>query len=178
MQDTKQTSFGYLVALVVVELWHNDDNAERSLSVAVIGSYQHDDATYTSNYIYGVIACREVCYKEKNSVEEKASLLKEKFGKYNNIYEDENAKWEFARRSHLILHKNIKHELIDFFRNNPKVSWESLAAGVDKWCSYSTIRQYMTTRAGYKLYDERVIPLLSKEHKGKHISFAKRFCNN
>ena len=36
----------------------------------------------------------------------------------------------------------------------------------------------MTTRAGYKLYDERLIPLLSKEKKVKHISFAKLLRNN
>ena len=63
-------------------------------------------------------------------------------------------------------------------RNNPKVSWESLAAGVDQWCSAATIRQWMTTRAVYKLYDERIITFLSKEPKGKNMYFEKRYRKN
>ena len=65
-------------------------------------------------------------------VEERASLLKARFDQYKNIHEDENAKWEFLRRSHLIQKQNIKHELIEIVRKNPKVSWESLTAGVDQ----------------------------------------------
>ena len=45
------------------------------------------DATYTARYLYGVNACREVCYKEKISVEERASLLEAKFDQYNNIHD-------------------------------------------------------------------------------------------
>ena len=82
------------------------------------------------------------------SVEEQDSLLKAKFYQYNNINEDEKAKWEFARRSHFIQQQNIKHKLIEMFRKNPKVSWVSLAAEVDQWCSAATIQQWMTTREG------------------------------
>ena len=95
-------------------------------------------------------------------VEERASLLKAKFDQYNNIHENEEAKWWFTRMSHLIRQKNIKHGLIEMVWKNPKVMWESLAAVEDQLCSAATIRRRMTTRAGYKLYDERVIPLLSK----------------
>ena len=178
MRDTEQTAFGSLVAPAMAERWHDDDNDEKSSSVTVIDSYKYADATYTDKYLYGVNACRKVCYKDEMSVEERASLLKARFDQYKNIHEDENAKWEFLRRSHLIQKQNIKHELIEMVRKNPKVSWESLTAGVDQWCSAATICRRMTTRAGYKLYDERVITLLSKEQKGKHMSFAKHFRNN
>ena len=36
----------------------------------------------------------------------------------------------------------------------------------------------MTTRAVYKLYDKILITFLSKEQKGKHVYFAKRFFDN
>ena len=36
----------------------------------------------------------------------------------------------------------------------------------------------MTTRSGYNMYYERVMHFLSKEQKGKYMSFAKFFRNN
>ena len=93
MQDTEYTAFGSLVALTVAERCHDDKNDKRILSVIVIDSYQHANVTYTAKYIYGINACREVCYKDKMSVEEHDSLLKAKFDQYNNIHEDERAKW-------------------------------------------------------------------------------------
>ena len=57
--------------------------------------------------------------------------------------------------------KKIKHKLIEMVQKNPKVSWESLEAAVDQWWSAATIRGWMTTRLGYKLYDEIVIALVT-----------------
>ena len=104
--------------------------------------------------------------------------MKSKFDQYNNIHEDEKAEWEFLRRSHLIQQKTIKHKLIEMVQKNSKVSWDFLVAGVEHWCSAATICRWMTTRAGYKLYDEIVIHLLSKEQKGNHMSFSKHLHNN
>ena len=86
--DTKHTGFVSLVALVVSERWHNDNNDKRSSSVTVIDSYQHANATYPAEYLYGVNACRRICYKDEILVEEQDYLLRAKFDQYNNMHED------------------------------------------------------------------------------------------
>ena len=54
----------------------------------MIDSYQHANATYTAEYLYGVNACRRICYKDEILVEEQDYLLRAKFDQYNNMHED------------------------------------------------------------------------------------------
>jgi hypothetical protein len=63
-------------------------------------------------------------------------------------------------------------------KRNPKISWESLELAIDRWCSASTIRRWVTSFDGLQTYCERVIPLLSDKQRQSHLTFAGRFRNN
>ena len=72
----------------------------------------------------------------------------------------------------------IATSIKDYLNKNPSISYHGIANSINNWCSPVTIQRWITSREGFKIYAERVIPLLSKEQKMKHLSFAKRFLNN
>jgi hypothetical protein len=49
---------------------------------------------------------------------------------------------------------------------------------IHNWCSAVTICCWVSPRACYKLYAERVIPLLTDAQKESHFEFSKHFRNN
>jgi len=53
-----------------------------------------------------------------------------------------------------------------------------IEADISYWCSDGAIYCWLTSRPGYKLYCERVIPLLSDAQEFKHYQFAQHFRNN
>jgi hypothetical protein len=72
----------------------------------------------------------------------------------------------------------IKDQIIAAIRKNPKRSWKGIEADINYWCSDSAIYHWVTSRPGYKLYCERVVPLLTDAQKKKHFKFAQHFWNN
>jgi len=63
-------------------------------------------------------------------------------------------------------------------RKNNSICYEKLAAKIDYWCSAGTIRKWVQSRGGYKIYMERVIPLLSEQQRKKHLDCAKKIRTN
>jgi len=73
-----------------------------------------------------------------------------------------------------------KDQRFDYGRTlkNKSISYKSLSGALNFWCSADTIRRWVTSREGFSLYTERVIPLLTQEQKHKHLKFAKHYLNN
>ena len=63
-------------------------------------------------------------------------------------------------------------------RNNNAICYSKLASKIDYWCGEGTIRKWVITRDGYKLYIERIVPLLNAEQRMKHLACAKRILTN
>jgi hypothetical protein len=82
--------------------------------------------------------------------------------------------WESKRRSHLLQQPRIKDEIVSLLKKNPKSSWRHIEETINHWCCDSTIRRWLTSKEGYNLYAERVIPLLSDSQKKKHLDFLRR----
>ena len=81
-------------------------------------------------------------------------------------------------RLHLAQQPFIKDRIIDLLQTNNNASYVQLESSINNWCSAETIRRWVTSRPGYKLYRERIVPLLSHEQQHLHYNFAQRFCNN
>jgi hypothetical protein len=86
--------------------------------------------------------------------------------------------WESKRHSHLLQQPRIKDEIVIALKKNPKSSWRHVEKTINHWCCDSTIRRWLTSKEGNKLYAERVIPLLSDPQKKKHLDFSKRLRSN
>jgi hypothetical protein len=67
---------------------------------------------------------------------------------------------------------------MDALRKDASISYFGIANEIEHWCSYSTIRRWVISREGYRMFTERVIPLLNVVQKEKHFSFAKRLVSN
>jgi hypothetical protein len=63
-------------------------------------------------------------------------------------------------------------------KKNPKSSWRHIEKTINHWCCNSTIPRWLTSKDGYKLYANRVIPLLSDPQKKKYLDFSKHFRSN
>eukprot|EP00957_Ditylum_brightwellii_P196260 14953230-Ditylum_brightwellii.AAC.1 len=83
--------------------------------------------------------------------------------KYATLDDDTKARWELQRRLCLERQPRIKDDIIDILRKNPRIYWDSIAEYINNWCSAATIRCWVTSRGGYSLYTEQIIPLLSEE---------------
>ena len=86
--------------------------------------------------------------------------------------------WAVVARSNLQRQENISQSIRTLVANNPSITYGAIAKSLGNWCSSSTIHRWITSREGYKLYTERVVPLLSQQQQEKHLLFAKHFCNN
>ena len=94
---------------------------------------------------------------------------------FDKLNGDTKEYWKMRRRGHLLQHDHIAGRIADSLHRNPKRSWLGIEHDINYWCSASTIRRFLTTRVGYRLYAERIIPLLSAEQKQKHLHFARHF---
>mmetsp|Transcript_5895 Transcript_5895/g.7887 ORF Transcript_5895/g.7887 Transcript_5895/m.7887 type:complete len:146 (-) Transcript_5895:198-635(-) len=86
---------------------------------------------------------------------------------FANIYENENEnikqEWEAKRREHLSMQPKIKGLIMEELRKNKSISYKSLSGALNFWCSADTIRRWVTSREGFSLYTERVIPKVTRE---------------
>jgi hypothetical protein len=149
-------------------------------STSVIDDYNLAEKVYTAPYLYSLNKCREEAEDNLNSVtkdEYKERFLKA-MAEYDTIGDDMKVEWEMERRKHLLKQNSIKNDIIAAIRKNPRRAWVGIETDIHNWCSAATIRRWVSSRAGYKLYAERVIPLLSDAQKKSHFDFSKHFRNN
>ena len=97
---------------------------------------------------------------------------------FSSLPDKEKVHWEAIARSHLERQHSISSDIMRILKNNPSISYHGIAMAIGEWCSAPTIQRWVTSKAGYKMYKERVIPYLSSEQCKKQLSFAKRFVNN
>mmetsp|Transcript_26045 Transcript_26045/g.26462 ORF Transcript_26045/g.26462 Transcript_26045/m.26462 type:complete len:396 (-) Transcript_26045:7-1194(-) len=84
---------------------------------------------------------------------------------------------EVMSRKMLTRQPYMKDLIIDTLRNNPSMSYDNLAKEIN-YCSAKAIQTWMASHAGYKLYTERTLPLLSSIQMKRHVTFAQRLQNN
>jgi hypothetical protein len=149
-------------------------------SKSVIDDYDLAEKIYTAPYLYSLNKCREEAEDNLNSATK--NEYKERFQKamagYDTIGDDKKVEWELEKRKHLLQQNSIKNDIIAAIRKNPRRAWVGIEKDIHNWCCAATIRRWVSSRAGYKLYAERVIPLLSDAQKKSHFEFSKHFRNN
>jgi hypothetical protein len=155
------------------------DDESNSVPETVIDNYEIAEKKYMASYLYAIHKCRMEA-KNLDSVDKK--LYTERFNaaftKFDSLDVGTKALWEGKRRVHLFQQPAIKNQIIDTIRKNPKRSWKVIKADINFWCSDSAIYRWITSKPGYHLYCERVIPLLMDAQRLKHFTFAKHFHNN
>jgi hypothetical protein len=164
---------------VVPDLLDSSDE-QGGKSKSVIDDYALADRLYTTKYLITIHECRRLAQEDLNSVDRETysnrfSAASERF---NTPDEGNKQRWEMERRRHLHRQNSIREEIIDAIKKNPKRSWKGIEADIGHWCSTPCIRRWVTSRDGYRLYAERVIPLLSDKQRKAHYNFARLFRTN
>jgi len=152
-----------------------EDLADEEKEVkSVIDDKALAEKTFTAEYLYALNMCRHLAEENLDTIDRKEYQQRFIMARLEFEHLDSGTKelWEGKRRAHLLRQPAIKESIIDAIRKNPKISWSGIEAEIDFWCSASTIRKWVTSRKGYSLYAERIIPLLSPEQKRKHFEFA------
>ncbi len=149
---------------------------ERSATKSVIDGLELAERVFTTVYLYAVNECRRNAKDYLEDVDRKSHT--NRFAEATKRCEslDTNTKevWESKRRSHILRQPRIKDEIVTALKKNPKSSWQHIEKTINHWCCGSTIRRWLTSKEGYKLYAECVIPLLSDPQK-KLLNFSKHF---
>ena len=147
---------------------------------SVIDDYDLAEKKYTACYLFAVNECRQAAKDNLDSVSRVEYL--ERFNtakkKYETLDDGKKAMWEAKRREHLLRQPAIKNQIIESIKRNPRRSWKCIEADINHWCSDTTIYRWVTSKAGYALYAERIIPLLNDAQRKKHFEFAKLFRKN
>ena len=86
--------------------------------------------------------------------------------------------WECMSRAKVASQLVMRDRVLHILRNNPTKSYEQVAKDINGWCGSSSIKRWMSSYAGYCLYTQRTLPLLSAIQKGEHVAFAKHLRNN
>ena len=134
----------------------------------------------TAEYLYALNKLRKQASTNLEGIDRGTyhARVKAARNEYSTFNQKQTQTWEAYRREHLRKQPIIKEALLDALRNNNSISYTRLEAKIDHWCSAGTIRRWVQSREGFRLYMERVIPLLSAEQKRKHLCFATRFRSN
>ena len=111
-------------------------------------------------------------------VEDMKSLRRDANEAFQSLDINARKLWNMKTREHNDLRPSIEATLIRSIQKNNSVTYEQLESKIKFWCSSATIRRWLTSRDGFKVYKERITPLLSDQQKQKHFSFARRFMNN
>jgi hypothetical protein len=152
-------------------------DSEEASAKSVIDDYEMAETKYYTAYLYAVNECRRKA-KDNLDVVDRESYTK-RFSDAKKSFEtlDNNTKevWESKRRSHLLRQPRIREEIISALKKNPKSSWRHIGKEINHWCCDSTIQEWVTSNEGFKVYAERIIPLLSDAQRKKHLDFGKHF---
>ena len=94
---------------------------------------------------------------------------------FEELDKDKIAEWKMEYRGCLHFQLSICHKVIDIIMKNKHFSWLEIEKKLNYWCSYSTIRCWVSSREGYNFYDEGIIPLFSESQKNEHYDFYHNF---
>jgi hypothetical protein len=147
---------------------------------SVIEDYELAETVYTPAYLYAVNECRCKAKDNLDTVDRESYTKRLLDSKRSFESLDNNIKevWESKHRSHLLRQPHNMNEIISALKKNPKSSWRHIEKEINHWCCDSTIRKWVTSKKGFKVYAERIIPLLSDAQRKKHLDFGKHFrCN-
>jgi hypothetical protein len=148
---------------------------------SVIEDYELAETVYATAFIYAVNECH--CEAKENlDIVNRESYTK-RFLDAKRSFESSdkniNEVWESKRRSHLLRQPRIMNEIISILKKNPKSSyWRHMEKSINRQCGDSTIRKWVTSKKGFKVYAELIIPLLSDAQQKKHLDFGKHFRSN
>ena len=146
----------------------------------VIEDREYARIVFNPRHLFALNYCRKE--RSEENVHGNTTIHRENYSKalakFETLSPDDRVLWESEARRHDALQPTIKHLIIQSLKNNPKLSWEALEGKIDRWCSASTIRRWVTSFDGYQTYCERIIPNLSEKQKKEHATFAKHFRNN
>ena len=96
---------------------------------------------------------------------------------WNNMIPEHKEALEVYSRTKISQQMYVKDLIIDTLRNNPSMSFDNLAKEIN-FCSAQTIHKWMASYAGYSLYTEQTLPLLSSIQMKKNVTFSQRLQNN
>lgn len=160
---------------------HESEETETDILLNVIDSYEVAESKYTAEFLFiheELKAFSESCEggsSTRKDIGEQKRILKEEFAQLSKVERD---LWECKRRSHLAMQPKVKGLIMEALVKNNSMSYEALAGAINEWCSSSTIRRWVTTREGYGMYAERIIPLLTEKQKMEHLKFSKHYRSN
>lgn len=180
--DRNDASNGELEILLLVAppMYDDDyDDDAKPSPRSVIDDEELAKKQYTAEYLYAVNKCRMQA-KDLEPVDRAlyAARMEAAKTEFESLDDGTKAIWEGKRREHLERQPAIKDQICNAIRKNPKRSWKGIEADINYWCSDLAIYRWATSRPGYHLYCERVVPLLSEVQRAKHLRFAKHFRNN
>jgi hypothetical protein len=145
----------------------------------VIDDYNMAEKIYTAPYLFSLNKCREEAEDNLDSIT-KDEYYKERFKKampgYDTISHEKKVEWELEKRKHLLQQNSIKNDINAEIQKNPRRAWVGIKKDINNWCCAATIRRWVSSRAGYKLYAER--HSLSGAQKKSHFEFSKHFHKN
>ena len=136
----------------------------------MIDDYATAEKFFSSKYLYAMNECRNAAKEKDVTRPERCSMVKEAFEEYDNLPASVKKVWEMKKRQHLERQPLIKDDIIHIIRSNPKISWDGIAEAINHWCSASTIQRWVTTRDGYRIYTERIVPLLTPKEKNPTLT--------
>ena len=157
-----------------------DEDEGGQVPGSVIDSYTLAEKFYTAETLFCYNECKLQSAKDLSAVTRK--LRSERMAKakcdFAQLDSGKKAIWEARQRAHLLRQPAIRYQIIGSLRKNPNRSWVGVESDIDHWCSASAIYRWVTSRPGYRLYSERVVPLLNDAQRLKHLQFSKDFRNN
>lgn len=145
----------------------------------VIDSYELAELCFTAKYMYVTNKVRQQAADlesiDRDTYQARLSAARLTFDTFTKSEKEE---WEQHRKHHLRQWGTIKSTLMRELRNNNAITYQKLSSKINYWCSDNTISKWVKSREGYKLYTERIIPLLSDAQKLKHYQCAVRIRTN
>ena len=147
-------------------------------SRGVIDCFESARKLFTAEYLF--VRAQVLKKRDRETVLELDSKEVEKIAKlaYQNLSLPEKEWWEATARAHVSRQPRIASIIKSLVRKNSAIIYHGIANGIQNWVSAPTIQRWITSREGYRLYSEKVIPLLSPTQKEKHLTFAKHLRNN
>ena len=145
----------------------------------VIDDYDLAEKVFSAKYLFVVNKIRQQA-ADLEPIDRVTYHLRKRFARqqFDESSAEVKEEWEQERRKQLREWGGIKDTLMRELQNNNSITYEKLASKIDYWCGEGTIRKWVQSRDGYKVYMERVIPLLSKAQRQKHLDCAKMIRSN
>jgi hypothetical protein len=131
----------------------NKSDSTNDEQFAVITSRELAKSIYTPKFLFALDQCRHEKNRNldlqstKQGYQERHAIA---LDKYDHLTPDRRKRWEMEARGHDEEQPLIKSRITEMLKRDPKISWESLELGIDRWCSASTIRRWVTSFDGFE----------------------------